>query len=215
MATPSKLSIINAALSHLKERRVTEDEPVEAWREMDAWWNGGDIRDEWLNAGYWNFATRTSKIERNTALTPPFGYSYTFDKPSDWIRTARVASDEYFNSPLTRYDDESSYWFADVDPLYVSYVSNDASYGYDFAAWPELFTRFCEFDLAKKAMNRVGNLDRAEKADLVAMHRRALVDARNKDAMNEPAKFPPFGSWVRSRSQGGSRDPGGSSGSWY
>lgn len=215
MAAPTKLSLFNNALSHLGERSVSDGESTESYREMNRWWNGGDIVKEWLNAGYWNFALVTSAINFNSSLSPTeFGYRYVFDKPSDWIKTARISADEYFNTPLVQYSDEVNYILADVEPIYLQYVSNGASYGGDYSNWTERFARYCEFDLAVKAMNRIGSLGRAEKADLVALRRKALTEARSVDAMNQPPAFPAAGSWSRARMRG-QWLPRGNSGTWY
>ena len=109
--------------------------------------------------------------------------------------------------PLTRYFDEANWWFADMDPIYVRYISNDTSYGYDYSLWPPNFSEFVEHYMAYKVARRLkGSFDVKElKKDM----KEALLSAKSTDAMEDPARFPPRGSWVRSR-QGRRGDDRGS-----
>lgn len=199
MAT-SQLKLYNRALLILGERSLSSlTENNEHRRSLDTVWDSGAIRTEWLRAGLWNFAVRTTQQEYDSGLDPAFGYQHLFPKPSDWVRTAMVASDEYFQFPLTRYEDEAGYWASDLQTMFVSYISNDASYGLDYSLWPEHFTRWCEYDLAMKIAPRSVSLDDNKRADLKKDWQKALNMARSYDAMDEPARFPPSGSWSRSR----------------
>src|SRR3989304_2928798 len=102
----SRLSLYNQALTeHLEERRlVSLTENREARRVMDDVWDGPTIKG-CLSAGLWNFAIRSAMYAASPSIEPDFGYRYAFDKPTDWVRTAAVASDEYFKEPLTEFND--------------------------------------------------------------------------------------------------------------
>jgi hypothetical protein len=156
-----------------------------------------------LEQGLWNFAARTAKFTPEVGFVPAFGYKNQFIQPSDYVRLAAISTDEYFNSSLTRYTDEDGSWYADDSPIYVTYVSNDVNYGGALAKWPESFTTYVETYLATMAGGRITGKDMDEK-----LLRRALVDARSKDAMNEPTKFMPQGNWAQSRGGGTRRDRG-------
>ena len=198
--TTSRLKLYNAALLHIGEREAASLSDTGAFMTaLDRAWDSGQVVTRWLELGLWNFATRTQLIDYESGIDPDFGYQYAFTKPSDWVRTAAVSANEYFDPPLTRYEDEGSYWWADVQELYVMYVSDDNSYGNDMSLWPETFVTFCELDLAVRIMKRATSLSTQEKQDLKADRQRALNDAKTKDAMNEPARFPPQGRWARSR----------------
>ncbi len=196
-----QLSLYNNALIHVGERTLADLNENNVFRRtLDTVWDSGNIRKEWLAEGLWNFAIRTTEQSYDSAVSPPdFGYAYAFTKPDDWIRTAMVASDEYFDIPLTRYEDEGGYIFADIQFLYFSYVSDDPLYGLDYSKWTEKFKRFCELDLGVRIMRRATGMDRQDRKDLYEMRRKALIDAKSQDAMDEPARFPPQGSWTRSR----------------
>lgn len=198
MAT--KLGLFNGALRELGERKLSGlTEAREPRRVLD------DVYEQTLKycleRGAWNFALRTIEIEPDESLTIDFGYRYGFSKPTDWLRTVGLAADEYFRDPLIHYADERGYWWADVTPLYVRYVSNDERYGLDLTAWPESFTRYVELSLAHRAA--IGVTGSESTRDRVEGEmKKAMMDAKSRDAMNDPPAFAPVGSWVRSRGSG-------------
>ena len=167
---------------------------------LDGVWDE-KLRNEVLEAGNWNFATRTSKLEFESSVTPSFGFQRAFTKPTDWRRTITIASDEYFRVPLTElgYVDEQGFFFADIDVIYIRYVSNDTSYGYDLSLWPATFTKYVEayFGFQALAPKFLQDADEvAKKEDEVD---KRLTAAQSKDALNEGVKFPPESSWARAR----------------
>lgn len=196
MAT--QLSLYNGALRLLREpplASVTENVPKRYT--LDAIWDSDPVK-ACLEDGLWNFATRTSSFTYSPSVTPPFGYTYAFEKPSDWVRTAGVWQDESRRSPLLDYRDEKGHWWADLDTLYVSYISDDNEYGNNLAEWPESFTKYVEHYIASEAAPQI-----TANASLVEMlekaKEKALKTARNRDAMNQPTLVPPVGSFVRAR----------------
>lgn len=195
MAT--KLGIYNGALRVVGERKLASlTENREPRRILDDEYDGA-VR-YCLEQGYWKFAQRMAKLEFTGDITPEFGYRRAFEKPTDFIRTAKMCYDEYFTSPLLEYNEEKGYWFADVDELYVVYISNDAEYGMDLTAWPEVFTHYVELHLATEIAQRL-----TQSADAVASIEKktykAMLDARNKSAVEGPTEFLPTGSWASAR----------------
>lgn len=150
-----------------------------------------------LEQGFWNFAMRAVQADSSASVTPTFGFQYAFTKPSDFIRLYGMSSEETMQEPLLRFVDEPNFWYADVDPLFAKYVSDDVAYGLDLSIWPETFADYVAKRMATKTCKRITGSapDEAMKKD----ERKAMLDARSKDAMNEPPGFPPPGSWVRSR----------------
>lgn len=205
----TQLKLYNDALVALGERElVTLTDNTAARRALDSAWDSGAAIKACLEQGYWNFAMRTAMFTKNVGFTASFGYANQFTKPSDFVRLAAMCSDEYFNSPLNQYTDEAGNWYADLDPIYVSYVSDSVNYGNNLAVWPESFTTYVGFYLADKACKRItGEADKVKKE-----MEKALVTAKSKDATNEPTKFLPVGGWVRARS-GSTRRDGGRRGS--
>lgn len=207
-----KLTLFNNALILLGERTLTSlTENREARRLLDAVW-ARPLVDEVLQEGQWRFAMRTVELTESPSISPSFGYQYAFDRPDDLVRTAAVCRDEKLQDPLLEYQTEGQYWYADLTPIYVRYVSNDTSFGGDLSLWPPNFTRFVEAKLAEGIVERI-----TQNEQKWARIRGGLMDALEKakstDAMEAPTKFTPAGSWVRARSSGGRWNDRGNPGS--
>ena len=178
----TKLALYSAALRHIGERKLASlSENREPRRVLDDAYD--QVVAECLEAGQWHFAIRTVKIDSSPSLTPAFGWSYGFDKPEDWVRTAGISSTEKFDPPLSRFIDETDYWMADVDPIYVRFVSKDTEFGMDLGRWPPGFTRFVELSLALAVCERLTQ-NGAKGETLARDLKRAKRDALGKDAMN-------------------------------
>lgn len=193
-----KLSLYKAACLAMGERGpATLTENVVMRRRLDEAWDS-DFIDQCLARGFWNFATRTVLLDYDPSVDTDFGYQYAFEKPSDWVKTVIVSSDEYFTTGLTRYSDEAGYLFADLTQLYLKFVSNDVQYGLDFAKWPANFGKYAASELALTVVNATtGSTVDVDK--LEARTKRLLIRARSTDAMDEPPQFAPRGSWASAR----------------
>jgi hypothetical protein len=211
MGTPTQLSIYNGALRVLGQAKLSSlTEDREARYVLDEIWDDDGV-EACLEQGYWNFAMAAVQISENTDEAAQFGYTYVFDKPSDWVRTAAFCSDEYFSVPILNYLDETDYFFCDVNPVYLKYISNSASYGLNYAGWPESFRKFVHHYFANEAAATIiKNAKTQEQIEL--KYRKALSDAKNTDAMNEATRFPVQGTLTRAR-RGGSRGDRGNRGS--
>jgi len=196
MAT--KLGLYNGALVELGNERVTDTgEAVKAARELTAVYS--NVVNECLSAGSWNFAMETIKATSDTGVTPAFGYTEVFAKPSDWLRTFAVSEDEYFVNPLIHYYDDASFWSADVSPLYFRYVSNDTGLGFELTRWTPKFTRFVELELADRVCLAISQ-NNSLKEEVGKRRDKARKEALNQDAMNEAQpKFRPTSSWTQAR----------------
>lgn len=201
MAT--KLALFNGALRLCKERRLAAlTDNIEARHLLDdAYGDGstnGSVR-RCLELGQWTFAMRAQEITYSPSVEPDFGYRRGFDQPTDMVAVSAICSDEYFKSPLLEYADERNYWFADLDTIYVRFVSNHATYGADLSLWPQTFADLVEADLASQI---VGNLTGADISAVSVVYKERLSVARSKDAMRKPTAFMPSGSWAGARRGG-------------
>lgn len=208
MPAPTQLTLYNGALGHIGERPLASlSENREPRRNLDAVWDTGAV-DTCLEQGQWRFAKRTVKLAPETTIEPVFGYQFAYAHPADFIRLVGISADERMSIPMTQYSVEAGYWFTDASPLYVSYVSNDASYGDNFDLWSKAFERYVEAYLATRIVKRGTHSDE----DLETLHelaKKLLNDAKSLDAIQSPTVFPPTGSFVRARS-GGTRGDRGS-----
>lgn len=200
------LSVYNQILLALGGRELdTLSVQTSERRTLDTLWTPG-LR-YCLSRGQWKFATRTGKLTPESAA-PSIGFTFAFAKPADWVRTTGLSTDDRFFNPLNHYVDEQGFWFADVSPLYLRYVSNDDEFGGKLSVWPTTFERFVVAHLAAELYVRFSagmgqGASAAGLATLRKLERDAFKEAAGEDAMNGPAGFPPTGSWVRSRLGGG------------
>jgi hypothetical protein len=196
MAT--QIGLYNSALRFIGETKLLAlSDDREARYALDDIWSDGLV-DYVLEEGYWYFAMRASQFNSDPTLIPPYGLAKGFEQPDDWVRTAAICADPYYRVPLTVFADEAGFWFADIDPLYVRYVSNDANYGGNLGAWPQSFTEFVAAHMAWKLAPRLTSS--MGKVEEMAKTRQGLLnEARSRAAMNESAKFLPMGNWTRSR----------------
>lgn len=208
-----RLKIYKAALRICGETTISAlTENREPRRLLDEIWDDGGVQ-ACLENGQWRFATRAIRLDYDTDITPEFGYRYAFQKPTDWVSTAAVSSDEYFNTNLTQYSDEQGYWYSDETILYVKYVSNHADWGGNLADWPQRFADYVSAYFAEKIIRKLTSDDERVLEVRDALKRNEL-EAKNHDVMGEPTRFPPQGAWNRSRyGTRGSRDDRGNRGS--
>lgn len=196
----TKLALYNGALRELGERRIAAlTENRESRRHLDDVYS--DAIRGCLEDGLWTFALRTSQLDYSPSIEPDFGYRRAFTRPDDFVRTAQVCQDAFLQTPLTQYTDEGGLWYADLDTIFIQYVSDAATYGGDMSLWTQRFIRLVECDLAERACLPITN-DRQKKAALLLLRKRMLDEARSQDAMAKPTKFPPVGSWVQARASG-------------
>jgi hypothetical protein len=205
---PTRLGLYNGALMECGERELlTLSENREPRRLLDRAWDNGLI-DYVLGQGQWKFAKLTVELAASTSIEPDFGYRNAYEYPSDHIRTCGVSADEYMNTPLTQYTSERNVWFTEAEPLYVSYVSNDSSYGGDLSLWPGDFCLYVEAYLAHRIVRKLTQ-DKEDWGRLFKLTKVRLKDAKSSDAMEGPTVFPPTGAWVSARAGRGSpRDRG-------
>jgi uncharacterized protein YneR len=208
MGAPDQLSLYNRALLNVGQRFLSAlSEEVESRRLLDQVWSDGAI-EFCLEQAQWYFAMRAMRLDYDPSITPDFGYRRAFTKPSDWVITSAVSEEEFFRVPLTRYVDESGYWYADLDAIYVRYVSADPSFGGAIASWPKSFYNYVGWYLAGAICDKL--TDDGEKIDHVRKQTlKALLDAKNRAAMAMPTMFPAQGSWTRSRQRFLNRRDGG------
>lgn len=194
----SILSIYNGALRIIRHRSLaTVSDDTEARYLCDAEY--AKVKAWALEQGLWNFALRASAIEYDSGNSPEFGYTYAFAKPDDFVRLNAIGANAYFYPPLEHYTDEGAFWLADVDLLYVSYVSDGASYGGDISTWTATFDLAVEYELAFRIAPHLTSMGEDSLKDLERKRDKAMRDARSKDALNQGAQRPPPGRLVQSR----------------
>ena len=211
---PTVISLYNGALRLLGERRLSTltDDREARYLLDDAYGDGqteGAVK-HCLEVGQWTFATRSVMLDYSPSITPGFGFTYAFDKPTDMVDVCGIWSDDRMTTPLLQYRDERHFWYAELETIYVSYVSNDVNYGADRSLWPDTFSKLIEAYLAREI---VTNLTQGETKTEMARKawKEALTVARSGDAMRKPTAKLPDGTWSLARRSysGGSRSSTG------
>ena len=208
----SRLEIYNDALVICGERvlaSLTEDRKPR--RLLDHVWDNDGV-DACLERGQWKFAMKAVRLDFDTDVVTDYGYSKPFSKPTDWVLTSAVCSDEFFTAPLLKYTDENDYWYAEIDIIYVKYVSNATDYGLDLSLWPATFADFVAGHFAKKIIRSLTQ-DAEVKAEVNKEYKERMMLAKNNDAMAGPQQFPAPGNWVNSRYRGRTNNDRGNKGS--
>lgn len=199
MAT-TKLKLYNAALTICGETHLADlTEDREPRRLLDQVYDNDGV-DACLERSQWHFAMRTVRFDYDPNLTQDFGLRRAFTKPDDWILTSSLCSDEYFRSPLVQYADEAGVWYADLDEIYVKYVSNDAAYGGDLSLWPATFADYVSAAFATKIIEKL-TADEKKWEKVLKWEKRQLLNAKSNNAMAGPQKFPAPGNFVNSRNR--------------
>jgi hypothetical protein len=98
---------------------------------------------------------------------------------------------ETFDPPLLTVVDEPNYWYANIDPLYVKYVSNDTAYGMDLSIWSETFNEYVV--IAARGQNLQADHGQDPNDDLKKAEKRALahraIERRDGRAGRLPAAW--------------------------
>lgn len=195
----TKLQLYNGALALIGDRLLGSlTENRESRRSLDLVYDDDGVK-ACLEAGQWYFAMRSQKITYDPSISPTWGFRRVFDVPSDHVRTCALCSDENFNVPVINYREEANFWYADLDIIFVRFVSQDTSYGLDLSLWPPSFVDFVKAHFASRISPTVTASDGTKK-DSITYRGMVLKHAKSLAAMADGTTFPARGSWTTARS---------------
>lgn len=180
-----KADLYNGAARLLKERRfsdITADD-VELRYELDNVYD--DVLAFALEQGQWNFASRSTSISGSASSNR--GFAYRFTKPSDFVRLIAISASSTYYPPLENYDQDGTYFFSNETTIYVTYVSNDSSYGGSLTLWPRTYGKAVEALLALEVGPHITK-DEKLLAQIAATYADALKLALAKDAINRTVR---------------------------
>lgn len=190
-----QLAIYNDALLRVGERKLSSlTDPNKPLNVLNTIWEGGAV-NFCLEAAYWKFSLRTIALLPDPDITPAFGLRHAYLRPDDYLRTYMLCSDPYFNSPVVDYQIEGRLFYAEVEAMYIRYVST--TNGADMELWPPSFVEFLASYMAYRAAPQLTNNKRAQALEnqFIAEKRNAM----NKDVTENPPDVRRDGSWSRAR----------------
>lgn len=208
--------LYNNALLLCGERSIsTLSDATEPRRLLDQVYNTEGIQ-KCLEHAQWRFATRSAQLDYDPDIDPSFGYARAFPHPSDYRGFVAVCQDEFFREPLLQYNDEAGHLYADLDTIYLRYVSDDNAYGMNINDWPGWFEDYVAAVFAQKICLKLTTGTEARFKVVEAELKSRKLTALNENTRSEPARFPPPGRWTRARHDNrSSRDRGNRSGDLY
>lgn len=193
------LAIYNDALLILGLPKITNVNDDSQRRSVLDTAMNASLVESFLEDTGWTFGRTTTKLEYNSGVEPEFGYRRAFDKPASLLRIHGLFQDEYLRHPLKHYEDEGSYFFADVDEFYIQYVST--SFLTEPQNWPAYFRKAIAGRLALEAGPA---LPGANYQNAVMQEERRTKSAMSNDAVASPPRIIAEGNWVRSRNRSSS-----------
>lgn len=135
-----------------------------------------------LEDGYWRFAVKTVELDEN-AGTPSSGYTYSFDRPADWLRTFEVYETAHRDGEGIDFRDEDEQYHANYTPITVRYLST--TLGTDGRNWTASFEDALIAQLeVRRAMTTEGTSG-AALASLVGLADKKMKNARAQDDNRE------------------------------
>lgn len=223
MATPTQLSLYNMALTrHLGQGKLLSlTENNKSRRALDACYVA--VLDECLEQGYWKHARKdvplTGVDMTNSDFSPAdfgldfvntSGFSYAFRLDVDYADCLQfyiLSLTEERSVPFNDYKFANGIILANVDMLYMTYISNHVSYGLNYALWSPVFSRWVGCALAESICYEITQ-DKSLVEIIEKRAKRYKREALSRDFMEGPTQRLPQGSWVMSRFRGGldSRD---------
>jgi len=201
----TKLSLYNSALFRIKQRKLASLSAGDPTRyALDDVYN--ETVAYMLEQGLWNFAQKTIAIEASVEIQTEFGFRNAFVQPDDFVRLISISANPYLWPPMVagqfQYEvasDGTPVWQADCNPLFVSYVSNDAFYGGDLSRWTQTFADAVAWELAYRIAPPQTNQGDGDRGHLLKEKERALRNAKTKDSLNQSNMQPPPGQLVMAR----------------
>jgi hypothetical protein len=150
----------------------------------------------------WQMAEKRAQLSRLVAA-PEFGYAYFYQLPADCIRLLAVLESGVENDVTIRYKLEGGRIASDADTIYVRYLSHDK---FDRPGqWSQTFADWVAAELASRVAPKL-NPKSVEFAMGQAKKRKS--EARNLDALQQPAKLHRMSSWARAPMSRGNREQG-------
>lgn len=151
-----------------------------------------------LEQAIWNFALRITSVAQTGAGS--LGFSYKFARPDDYVRLFQAGPNATFVPQyVTDFADTGREFHADVSPIFLHYVSNDATDGGgNLTFWTATFARYVSCVLAARTAFKITGGHALDKY-LQDECEKALADTISLDAVDAPPGQLPFNTSARTK----------------
>lgn len=185
----AQLDLYNIALAAVGERTLdSTSENRAARRELDKVWNRDNgARHYGLEQGLWTFATTRAALDSSS--TAAFGFNNAAALPSDFIRLAQISTSVDMENSIYRYEIEGRTILSESTTVYIRYVSNSTSFGYELLNWSDTFSLWMGHWMATQIYPTL----KAPTVPLDELEKRTehlLVKARLQNVTQESEPFP-------------------------
>lgn len=191
------VTVANLAMSLLGEEdqiRDLADTGSHAARSINAVWV--PVRRRLLRQGKYNFSIWRDELTAQAATSPgyrsPAPYSNRFPLAADNLRLLEIVQPSWI---AEFYASEGGAILADTDGPVIARCVHDVV---DATLWDDLFVNVMATGIAFQCADRITG-DRGRKSDAWAAHRKAIADAGQVDAQEDPPIETPDSSWVTAR----------------
>lgn len=185
----SKVNIINGALIAIGQEIVSDANSTEK-RARIANERFDTCRDAVLRAFPWNFATKRATI--TPTGTPDFGFTYSFAKPSDFIRLIETEED----IGALPYKVEGQYILSDEATISIRYVARIEQVG----LWPADFCQAMSHYLAAELATALAGESGKQMAQTqFALFQDAINEAKASDANEDERRGMEPSRWSNAR----------------
>ena len=180
--TISKVGIANLALNKLGQSAIasfTEDNARALAVNLVY-----DISlDTVLRTHRWNFALKRASLTR-LSDTPPFGFSYYYQLPGDFVRLARM---ELLSSDFRI---EGDRLLSDSDTAKIIYVHHATNTNLYDPLFVQAFVHRLAADLARQLTGSIDTVSQMEQLSKLAIDEARYIDSlESPDLQHEPSNF--------------------------
>lgn len=182
----SNVGIANLALSLLGEEAITAlTEDTTRARVMNVWFE--QVRNMVCQSHLWNELVGRAQLSQD-ATGPDFGFSYSYQLPSDFLRLHR------FNDGKTDYTLEGGKLLTDASPARIIYIKKETD--------PNMFNPLLVMAIAARLAHETCiqiTGDRTLKNELWELYLMKLQEARGVDAQQGPVEVLEADEWIDAR----------------
>lgn len=179
----TRVDVQNMALDYLRQQPLAiANDPTTA----EGRWLGRNyavVRDGLLRAHPWNFSIKRVQLAAE-ATAPVYGWLYSYQPPSDWLKILPLSHDGSFEGRPVPYALENGRILTDMEPpLRIRYVYREEDEG----EWDVMFADVVALTLAMR-MSHFMTGKQSMTETLGAMLRTAMEMARLNDALEGSAE---------------------------